>query len=161
MADAPIVYLDSNVFIDGLEGRDEYAVPAQAIIRLAAEGALRACTSELTLAEVLVRPERDRLPPLKRSYLALLNWDKTISLRPVTRSILIDSAAYRAAAHPRKPGPEQNKRNFLPDAIHVVTAIDAGAAIFIGRDIRIKVPKGIQKLSQSSEGLLALRELLR
>lgn len=153
------MYLDSNVFIDSLEGNAEVAEPAQAIIRLAEEGSERACTSEVSLAEVLVRPERDRLAPLKRSYSALLCWEKVISLRPISRSILIDSAAYRAASYPGKPGPEQDKRNFLPGAIPVVTAVQANATTFIGRDVRLKVPAGMRKLSQSLDESMALRQL--
>jgi predicted nucleic acid-binding protein len=153
VADPVRIYLDSNVFIDALEAQPTDADPAIELLTELARHPRRAVTSELTLAEVLVRPERERLKRLKRDYLELLVFSKIIDLRPVSRSILLESVRYRAAAHPDKPDPAADRRNFLPDAIHVVTAVDAGARFFVARDNRIRVPIGMVRLAADAAGI--------
>lgn len=156
MAEGIAVYLDSNVFIHALEREPAEAEPAQVILREAESGRLRAFTSELTLAEVLVRPERENLLQLKRAYLQLFGPRRFVDLGPVSRDILVESVRYRAIAHPDKAGPDETRRNFLPDAIHVATAIDVGTPVFVTTDRRIRLPAGMEMIRQDQEGVRAL-----
>lgn len=152
------VYLDSNVFIYALEGGPDFAEPAQLLISRSRASGWTAITSELTLAEVLVRPERLGQFNLKRDYLNLLIHSSAIQLVPVSQGILKESAAYRARVYPDKPGPEEDKRNFLPDAIHVVTAIEAEATFFVARDVRLRLPDWMTRVVPDQAGIT---ELLR
>lgn len=150
------VYLDANAFIYALEGTPEVAEPAQLLI--SELGRSRAAiTSELTLAEVLVKPERLRLFKLKREYLNLLVFTRAIRLVGVSRTILQKSAQYRGRVHPEKPDRGENKRNFLPDAIHVATAIEAGVGFFVARDTRLRLPREMPRVAPDMAGV---RDLL-
>lgn len=153
VVERPRIYLDTNVFIDAFEGPDEVSKVVRPLLFELHDHPGTAVTSELTLAEILVRPERDHHTHLKRIYLDLLIWSKTIDLRPVSRQILLESPRYRAIAHPSKPGPEENKRNFLPDSIHVVTAISAACEFFVARDTRIRLPQGMSRVSPDTAGV--------
>ena len=157
MTDLPRVYLDANAFIYALEGVAQAPEMSRRLLDLfdlVRSGRSVGVTSELTLAEVLVGPELRRQTMLKSDYLGLLDPRRSIfDLRPITRDILIESVAYRARAHPTKPGPDEQKRNFLPDAIHVVTAIAAGATHYVGSDQRIRLPAGMERLDPRGPGL--------
>lgn len=150
-------YIDANIFIYAIEQkREETDVGAQCrrLFELVRSRRLIGITSELTLAEVLVEPSRQGDDGLMRAYLALLGTQSSaLDLRPITRGILIESVAYRARAHPAKPGPDEQKRNFLPDAIHVVTAIATGATHYVGSDQRIRLPGGMKRLDPRGPGL--------
>jgi predicted nucleic acid-binding protein len=119
------IYVDANPFIYLVEGQDAVAAP---IRELFARFRLKpgcAVTSELTLAEVLPRAS---VPQHRRNYLDFIVWGGVFDLRPVTRDILIETAAYRrVAARILSDGRQIIPK--LPDAIHVVTAIRAGCRI--------------------------------
>lgn len=157
MTDLPRVCLDANAFIYALEGvRAESEISDQILVLfgLVRTGRCVGVTSELTLAEVLVGPELRDQTVLKRDYLDLLAPRQSIfDLRPITRDIPIESVADRARMHPDKPGPDQQKRNFLPDAIHVVTAVDAEASHHVGSDQRIRLPAGMERLDPRGSSL--------
>jgi predicted nucleic acid-binding protein len=155
------IYLDTNVFIKAFEGTPAVSDAIQPLFMALRRHRGLAVTSELTLAEVLVWPEKNNDTRLKRIYLDLLVFSRTITLRPVSRDILIDSAKYRAIAHPLKPGPEEDKRNFLPDAIHVVTAHFAKCRRFIASDARIRLPEGMMRVEPDRKGVEMLLEELR
>ena len=59
LCEGRLVYLDTNVFIYALEGYPAFAEPLAALFRGIDNGTCRAVTSELTLAEVLVKPIKD------------------------------------------------------------------------------------------------------
>jgi predicted nucleic acid-binding protein len=161
------IYLDANIFIYALEGGDDVGSASRALLFALSERPGRAMTSELTLAEVLVRPERERDLDLKRRYMDLLLWRRFIELRPVSRSVLLESARYRAVAKgSASPSPESgelkpDRRNFLADAIHVVTAIDGRCEIFVARDRRIQLPQGMRRVQPDRHGISELVESLR
>jgi predicted nucleic acid-binding protein len=160
VVERPRIYLDTNLFIDAFEGPDEVSTIVRPLLFELRNHPGLAVTSELTLAEVLVRPEREHHTYLKRIYLDLLIWSKAIDLKPVSRQILLESARYRAVAHPTKPGPEENRRNFLPDAIHVVTAIFENCQFFVARDTRIRLPHGMSRVSPDAAGVAQILSAL-
>ena len=141
------VYLDANVFIDALEGEQAAAQPAEEFLRHLRAYPRVAITSELTLAEILARPERERLLPLKRAYLNLIVSNRFIELKSVTRRVLLDSAKYRAV---HTPGLK------LPDAIHLVTAGQSRCQLFVSRDTGINPPVGMTRISADVSALATL-----
>ena len=157
VADA-LVYLDANVFIYALEGDVARRQLIQELLSVLQRSPGLAITSELTLAEVLVRPQKDRNFDLKRRYLNLLVLSRAVELRPVSREVLIESARYRAIAFPDRPDPREDRRNFLPDAIHIVTAAQGRCRYFVANDTRLRLPVGMTRLSADPDGIRALTE---
>ncbi len=74
-----IAYLDTNVFIDALEGEDSLSAPAGALFDAAGAMPGALVTSELTLAEVLApKGQRTRPADLGRRYIDLIVWGGVI-----------------------------------------------------------------------------------
>lgn len=122
------LYLDANILILLGEGKGEIAnlltdlVVAQEVSTLPF-----LCTSELTLAEVLVRPYHDRDDRLIEQYEGWLVPGGFMEIGPVHNSALRYAAVLRA----------QYKSIKLPDAIHLSTAIGFGCSHFLSGDTRI------------------------
>ncbi|WP_022721559.1 PIN domain-containing protein [Rhodopseudomonas sp. B29] len=139
-----LVYLDTNLFINAVEGTVEAGAPARRLIAfLRADGRRLAVTSEITFAEVLApakRPDALTLEIKRRVYLDLLLWSKVVGLVPVSREILIDTADLRLVA-PLK----------LPDAIHLKSAIAAGCEFFVTSDEDFnRLPVGMKRVNCES-----------
>lgn len=116
-------YLDANFFIYLAEG---FAPVAAAVAKLAAmieAGEIAAFTSELTLAEVLVVPQRRGDSALINLYEELVSSRDGLTVVPVTRAHWIGAAAERAS------GPFK-----LPDAVHIATARHAACDVFLTND---------------------------
>jgi predicted nucleic acid-binding protein len=143
-----IVYLDANVIIFGLEGEPSISTPIRELLNALRNFPRAGVTSEMTLAEVLIGPETERNPPLRRLYLELLVWSGYIDLRPIDRDILIESARLRAhhkTAH--------NKKLKLPDAIHLVTAIRTRCRYFLSADKEIIPPTHMMAIRPDGKGI--------
>jgi predicted nucleic acid-binding protein len=142
---APLVYIDTNVFIIAFESPLELATPVQKLLLGIREKLLSAVTSELTLAELLapiVSPQALVPSQRRRLYLDLLTRSRLVELRPVTRDILIQTAELRETT-PCK----------LPDAIHVTTAVQAKCGFFLSKDRRMQVPPGMTQLGPDHSGV--------
>jgi predicted nucleic acid-binding protein len=128
-------YLDTNLFIYAVEGYE----PEEAFVRalfLALEGGeFAAVTSELTLAEVLVRPFALGREDVAATYIELLRPSERLAVVPVDRAVLVEAARQRAALGIR-----------LPDAIHVATALASGCGAFLTNDRRLKLPPGVRQV---------------
>ena len=61
------IYLDTNIFIYALEAYPEFVSALTSLFVAIDEGKLRAVTSELTLAEVLIKPMMDNNEDLKKA----------------------------------------------------------------------------------------------
>ena len=149
MTDAPSrppVYLETNFFIKAVEGTADTAGPPKKLLGLLRGRPGLACTSELTFAETLVPPKRPDALPLqvkRRVYLDLLIWSAFITLIPVTRDVLIETADLRAM-----------NRMKLADAIHLVSAIRAGCQYVVTSDSDFKnVPVGIERIEPDDAGI--------
>jgi predicted nucleic acid-binding protein len=142
---APVIYLDSNVFIDAIEREPTVAESLKRLF-LAMEGRQGvAATSELTLAEVLAPSKQfgPRSPMLRRVYLQLMAWNAAIALRPITRSVLYETVELRKFT-----------RHKLPDAIHCVTAVQAGCRYLISADQDMRdLPSNIVSLNGRDGGI--------
>jgi predicted nucleic acid-binding protein len=124
----PKVYLDANFFIYALEAMAPWARAAGAVLESMDGGQLAAVTSELSLAECLVKPLELGLTDIAKAYLELLKDHRFLSVLPVTREILIEAARLRSLS-----------RIKLPDAIHVATALQKGCSSFLTNDDRLRI----------------------
>jgi predicted nucleic acid-binding protein len=122
------LYLDTNVWIYALEGYAAYIAILTDLFGQIDEGNLRAVTSELTLAEALVKPFIDQNVERQHVYQRVLQNSAHLQLIPITRQILVRSAELRATESLLK----------LPDAIHVTTALVSHCDAFLTNDKRIR-----------------------
>ena len=149
MTDDPIgqgVYLETNFFIKAVEGIPEDADPPKKLIEVLRTRPGLAITSEITLAETLAPPRRPDALPLhikRRVYLDLLVWSRFITLMPVSRDILIDTADLRSVA-----------RMKLPDAIHLVSAIRGSCRYIVSSDSDFdRLPRGRTRIAPDVAGI--------
>lgn len=134
------IYLDANVWIYALEGYAAFAAPLAALFARIDAGELIAVTSELTLAEVLVKPFSDLNAALQERYLETVQDRHSLRIVPVTRDILIAAARLRAQ-HPTLK---------MPDALHAATALENGVDAFISNDARFATVPGLELMKISS-----------
>jgi predicted nucleic acid-binding protein len=122
-AAARMIYLDTNVFILAFEGDPERYPYLRHFFNILAHRQGSAITSELTLAEVLAPHRSVGREESTIFYQNLLVESGFIDLRPVTRSVLVQTAELR-----------KHFRHKLPDAIHIVTSLQAGYRYFVSAD---------------------------
>jgi predicted nucleic acid-binding protein len=122
------IYIDANILIYAMEGHDIYGPALAKLLIAIEEGRVRALTSELSLAEVLVGPLRDDDSVGCAVFELLLEAESSLKTVPVDRAVLKRSAEIRATSRAR-----------LPDAIHLATAELMECAFFVTEDRRIPV----------------------
>lgn len=130
------VYLDTNIFIYALEGYSTFRAVLTTLFGALDRCELAAITSELTLAEVLVKPFSDRSIERERAYLQILQPSTSLQMVPVSRDVLIAAARLRAETTMK-----------LPDAIHAATAQITGCSYFLTNDTQLKTIPGLTILS--------------
>jgi len=126
------IYLDTNIFIYALEGYPAFRPILTALFESLDRHELTAVTSELTLAEALVKPLLDRHTEREAAYLHVLQTTSSLLVVPVSRAVLIAAARLRAEAKLK-----------LPDAIHVATAQLSACSTFLTNDTRIPSVPGL------------------
>ena len=136
-------YLDVNVFIYALEGHDAFAAALRRLFDAVQSGHIQTVTSEITLAEALVRPLRDGRADLSAVYERFLQPRPFFAVHPVTRAVLVEAARLRATT-----------RLKLPDAVHAATAQLAGCTVLLTNDTGIAVVPGVEvvRLSEAVHG---------
>lgn len=117
------VYLDTNIIIYAVEGFTDVAAQIRALLTAMDDAEIVAMTSELSVAEVLVKPFKDENETVQRAYKTFLTPTPVLQLAPVTRDILEEAARVRATTHLK-----------LPDAIHLATAKLSGCDSFLTND---------------------------
>jgi len=122
------IYLDANVFIYLLEEYPAYVQALTELFSLIDSGGLQAITSELTLAETLVKPIMDSNLDLQQAYQDMLLTTSSLEIVPINTEILIEAATLRA----------KNRQIKLPDAIHAATAYVNQCQAFITNDKSLK-----------------------
>jgi predicted nucleic acid-binding protein len=130
----PKVYLDANFFIYALEATEPWVKAAREVLSALDHGELTAVTSELSIAECLVKPLEREQTDIAETYLTLLKDRRSLSVVPVIHEILVEAARLRARS-----------RIKLPDAIHAATALQKGCSSFLTNDDRLKI-EGIEVL---------------
>nr|WP_319538552.1 type II toxin-antitoxin system VapC family toxin [uncultured Methanospirillum sp.] len=134
------IYLDTNIFIYALEAFPEYLELIQSLFSSIDSGKYKAVTSELTLAEVLVKPLIDHNAELEYVYQSTIQSSDSIDVIPISRDILIEAAKNRAGS----------PSIHLPDAIHAATARLHQCSSFITNDKRLASLSGIQVIILSN-----------
>lgn len=122
------IYLDTNIFIYAIEGYPEYQSILTSLFRLFDEGTYSAVTSELTLAEVLIKPMKENKKEIQQLYEELLRPSDVLTISTIDRQILIDAAKIRASSD----------AILLPDAIHLASARNQNCSSFITNDKRLR-----------------------
>jgi predicted nucleic acid-binding protein len=117
------VYLDANIIIYAVEGFAAFLNQMRALMMAMNAGEVTAVTSELTLAEVLVKPIKDQNPAIQQAYKTFLAPTIELEVVPITRDILEEAARWRATT-----------RLKLPDAIHLSTALRNQCDSFLTND---------------------------
>jgi predicted nucleic acid-binding protein len=119
------VYIDANIVIYALEGFELYRPFLAQLSQEVSAGRCEIVTSELTLAEVLVKPLLDNKPDLIRAYQDFLTSGEVALVR-ISREILVQSATFRGRFASLR----------LPDAIHLATAVEAACSSVLTNDRR-------------------------
>jgi predicted nucleic acid-binding protein len=126
-------YLDANIIIYAVEGYEIYADRIKPILRAMTEGKIKVVTSDLTLAEVLVKPKRDNNAKLEEAYRLFLQPTEAFLNCAITREILEAAAGIRATSVLK-----------LPDAIHFASAINHNCDSFLTNDDRFESTTGLK-----------------
>ena len=144
----PRVYFDANVFITALEQSSARSDHAWWILQAIQDGEIAGVTSEITLAEVLVKPIELGMQDLVVAYESMIAPASNFDVPAVTREILIDAARVRSRRASVK----------LPDAVHLATARSRSCVFFVTEDRRMEVLEGMKRLVVSP---FTLDEILR
>ena len=120
--------MDTNIFIYAIEGYPEYQSILTSLFSLFDEGTYSAVTSELTLAEVLIKPMKENKKEIQQLYEELLRPSDVLTISTIDRQILIDAAKIRASSD----------AILLPDAIHLASARNQNCSSFITNDKRLR-----------------------
>ena len=131
------LYFDTNLFIyavETTEANHPYLTVIDRLFSMAERGEVQAITSELSLAEALVGA-------YKNSSELVVLYEALLSNKPELAVLPIDKAVLRSAAYTRTV-----VKIALADAIHVATAVNEQADIFITNDDKLRVPDGMRKI---------------
>ncbi|MFT7661448.1 MAG: putative nucleic acid-binding protein [Gammaproteobacteria bacterium] len=137
--EAKKAYLDTNIFIYLFEDHPKYQKQISKLIEHLDSIDCQLITSDITLAECLVKPYSDKDTDSVELYKENLQSSDFLQMISVTREILIKASYLRASL-----------RNKMPDSIHVATALLEECDIFIGNDNGIKTPKEIRTIALSN-----------
>lgn len=130
------MYLDANVFIAAFENVGAHSDHAWWILRAIEDGEVAGMTSEITLAEILVKPLETGASDLASGYEKMVTSTERFAVLPVTREILVRAAGVRARRNSVK----------LPDAIHIATAQAFSCGFFVSDDSRVSLSDNMMRL---------------
>ena len=129
------IYFDTNVFIYSIEGHEEYYGWLAALFEYVSEQNIQIVTSELTLAECLVKPVKDGNTLAINAYKNHIKSNELMVVKTVSREIIIRSATVRSELGLK-----------LPDAIHMATAMHQNCKTFVTNDRKLITPKGMDRI---------------
>lgn len=127
------IYLDANIWIYALEGFPAFSQDLTIFFQAIDQGNLTAVTSELSLAEVLVKPIQNQNNSQQATYKQAISSSKNLFVIPVGREILFTAAQLRATTTLK-----------LPDAIHAATALSSQCSTLLTNDQRFQTVSGLQ-----------------
>ena len=128
----PYVYLDTNLFIYALVAFPDYLADVSALFHAIDQGHFQAVTSELTLAETLVKPVMDSDSARQAEYQRAIQTSRSLQVVSVNRRVLTEAAVIRAQTGLR-----------LPDAIHAATSVLAACETFLTNDPHFRAVPGL------------------
>lgn len=130
-----LIALDSCVLIYHLEGHAEFAPPAGLVLSRVRAGRNTAVLSTLALLEVQVGPYRHGDEPLADWYYALLTRWPNCRWVPMSCAVADRAARLRA-----------EYGIATPDAIHLATALESQAGLFVTNDAHLPEVPGLSYL---------------
>ena len=143
MTERPKVYIDTNVFIAAFETTVPHHDNAWSLFSAIEEGRLIGVTSELTLAELLVKPFEEGAVELAQSNPTMLTTSEGLMVCAIDKRLLVDAARLRSARLGLK----------LPDAVHVATAHRFGCSMIVSDDRGISSGAAISRIPLGPECL--------
>lgn len=126
-------YFDTNVLIYLIENHPIYREKIASLIESLDKLGCVIITSELTLAECLVKPFAEDDKKSQAIYIDSIKTSEFLQVKPVSQKILVEAARLRSMF-----------KNKLPDSIHLATALEASCDVFVGNDKKIRVGGSIQ-----------------
>lgn len=133
---APLFGVDTMLFVYHFEANPRFGAAAERLLAAAESGSCRLVVSVLALLEALVVPKRQGDETLCRRYRDLFAAFPNLAVVSIDPQ-LAEVAAELRAAHGLR----------TPDALHLATALHAGAAAFVTEDRRLRAVSGISVLS--------------
>lgn len=130
------VYFDTNVFVYVLNAASLMSAVAVEWLDASLHGDIMGLTGELTLAELLVQPLRVNDAAAVAAVRDMVLESRAVALLPHDRTCF-EKAAILRARHGLK----------MPDALHLATALGAGAACFVTNDRRLPSLEGLEVVS--------------
>ena len=118
-----LIALDTSAFIYFVERHPRYFGACEKVFRVIESGHIAACTSTLTLLEILVGPYQSRNEELALKFFSLLSTYPHLTWTPLTMDIADRAAKIRAELRLR-----------TPDSIQAASAVASGATGFICND---------------------------
>jgi predicted nucleic acid-binding protein len=131
-------YIDSNIFIYLLEGREPFQGLAEQVVTVSVENGVALVSSELCFAECLYVAAKAGNRKLEESYRRLLTSGEIVTLVPLALTVL------EAAA---KLGGRTGLK--LMDSIHMATAQQMDCDAYITNDKRFRSQAGLQVIQLS------------
>jgi predicted nucleic acid-binding protein len=125
------IYLDTSAIIYSVERNEPYFSLLAPAWQQAEAGQFVVVSSELAIAETLVRPIREANSDLVAAFLAVFAAPE-VDLTPTTRQLWEDTARLRAETGLK-----------TPDALHAATALRAGCALFVTNDTDFRRVRGL------------------
>jgi predicted nucleic acid-binding protein len=141
------IYLDTNVFVAAYESKHSRSDHAWPILTAIETGEFVGVTSELTLAEILVKPIEQQNYDLAQHYQEIIAPGAGFDVPTIDRSVLIEAATLRAVT----------KSLRLPDAIHVATARLNKCSHIVSDDRRLPFAPGLEVIQLQAGVLDAIR----
>jgi predicted nucleic acid-binding protein len=123
---SPLYGVDTMLFIYHFEDHPQFGPGATRLLQAAEKDRLQLVTSVLTLMEVLVVPKRERQVQLCQRYRELFASFPQLTVLAIDLPIAEVASDLRATYTLR-----------APDALHLATAIVAGAEAFVTEDRRL------------------------
>jgi len=127
LKDVGRLYIETAPLIYYVETKPTYIARMDAIIDTVENQTIRAYSSVITLAEVLIQPLRTGDETLEQEYRDILVNSGGYQLVPTTIPVAESAADLRARYNLR-----------TPDALHVASALRAGCDAFLTNDTGIK-----------------------
>jgi len=119
--------IDTAPFIYFIEQHPTYLSLMREILQLVDSGTILACSSVITLTELLTMPLRSGNFSLADEYRRLLYYSRNFRLIPISVTIAERAALIRA---------QYNLRT--PDAIQIATALHCECDTFLTNDVKLK-----------------------
>lgn len=135
LAPHSLLALDTSIFIYHFEANPTCLPFTRTLLNSVASGTHEAVISELVLLELLVKPLRLKRDDLADQYEILLDHFPHLMIFPIQRDVLRHAAKLRARYGIK-----------TPDAIHLATALEHHATLFVCNDRELKPVGGMDVL---------------